>query len=521
MKYYFIPSVLLIVTISCWQHSSATDDEKNVVNNFADTGEVNGSETRYDTIAFGNTDLISPGRGAFQWIGQNRVHIPEEGSNKVPLDAYYRFLWNDFEDQKKGSYDWSAFDAQINTAIQNGQKFAFRIMPTCVTCRTKLIGNAGIQYPEWLHNKMQSEAVKDWVTPLGNMWEPNWNSTNYLNAWKALNVALNTHIDTSSYNGVAYKNVIYFIDASGWGNFGEWENSFVVKSNSDYPDGAQATTETLDSLISYQLHVYNSFWFVAFPGVWDGNQLRNTMVPPEVGFWASSARNNAGPLGYRRDNFGALDKYIDNNWGINNPTRYNGVAFDTVIRHRYRYAPVTGEPIEQESTTNGCDYGELEEQVRKYHATSFGNGNYAESSQDCMRKNVRAASKASGYRIHIKSANIPGTISSGSSFTLRLRWNNIGITPTYENWSVQFELRNSLTVLQTWRSSFSPTLFLPGTRIVTDTLALDAGIKTGSYSLYLIIRDPNGYRKPLPLANPNMQEDGSFLLSNISVVSKK
>ncbi|MBS1933305.1 MAG: DUF4832 domain-containing protein [Bacteroidetes bacterium] len=517
MKYsstFFLPAIFVIV--SCWQQvKSSNEAAVSSVQFVIDTLKPFGTYLHFDTIPFNDPDLISPGRGVYQWMGLNSVDIVE-GKKILPQDAYYRFTWNEFEDEKENVYNWSTFDAQINKAIDNRQKFSFRIMPTCTVCSGKKINDASIQYPLWLHNKMQNENVKDWVTKY-KMWEPNWNSSTYLNAWKALNVALNDHINTTTYKNVAYRNVIYFIDASGWGNFGEWQNSYVTDSPSDYPQGAEPTVATFDSLIAYQLHSYPDFLLVAFPGVWDGHQLKNTWVDPAVGYYATFARNNAGPLGYRRDNFGALDNYIDNNWGINNPVVFNNVAFDTVIRNRYKYAMVTGEPIQNGNPVNGCDYGDLVSQVRKYHVSSFANGNFAESDRVCMRNNVRLASKTSGYRLQIKSGSISSTVSVGDSIHLLLNWYNSGIAPVYENRKVQFELRSDSTVLQTWVSSFNPRLFLPGIKSFTDYLTLQNSVQAGSYQLYIIINDPNGYRQPLLLMNTNVQSDGSYFISKLII----
>jgi len=63
-------------------------------------------------------------------------------------------------------------------------------------------------------------------------------------------------------------------------------------------------------------------------------------------------------------------------------------------------------------------------------------------------------------------------------------------------------------------TTFKPKLFQPGTTSVTTTLGVAA---TGSYSLYVIVKDPLGYRKPLPLANKNRQTDGSYKVVDIKI----
>jgi len=104
-----------------------------------------------------------------------------------------------------------------------------------------------------------------------------------------------------------------------------------------------------------------------------------------------------------------------------------------------------------------------------------------------------------------------GTI-SGSTVTLN--WINTGIAPVYENWDVYLEVRSGTTAVWSGMTSFKPKFFQPGTTSVTATLGT---IAPGSYSLYVIVKDPMGYRKPLPLANTNRQADGSYKVADIKM----
>src|SRR5882757_5606433 len=150
-----------------------------------------------------SSDFARPGAGAEVWIGQYTMNVPGK------LDLYWRFHWaSDFQpgNSSRTTYDWSAFDNAIHSAINNNQKFSFDIMERCGACGTDskpIVGGAGLVYPQWLHNAMQSESVKDWVS--GGNWVPNWNSSNYINGWKELNQAVYNHIMNTSYNGVPYK----------------------------------------------------------------------------------------------------------------------------------------------------------------------------------------------------------------------------------------------------------------------------------------------------------------------------
>jgi len=100
-------------------------------------------------------------------------------------------------------------------------------------------------------------------------------------------------------------------------------------------------------------------------------------------------------------------------------------------------------------------------------------------------------------------------------------WQNKGAAPLYENWNVIYELRSAAgVVIWTGNSVFDPAARLLYDKLnsVTDHFLLPASIPKGNYSLYLIIRDPQGYRQPLPLAISGRNTDGSYLIrSNILI----
>ena len=53
-----------------------------------------------------------------------------------------------------------------------------------------------------------------------------------------------------------------------------------------------------------------------------------------------------------------------------------------------------------------------------------------------MQSNIRAASKAAGYRLILEGGDISPVVSSGETFFYQFEWKNIGAAPTYENWDV-------------------------------------------------------------------------------------
>ena len=474
----------------------------------------------FNAIPYSDPDFIAPGRGAEQWHnGTARINYPTESNNLESPDLYYRFEWARLEGATQGSYNWSYFDNLINSAINKGQKFSFGIMTHYSDGGYVSYDGGTSSYPLYLHNLMQAEATnsRDWLS--GNrVWVPNWNSPNYLGRLRALHEALNQHIMTGSYTPssgphagkrVNYRDVIYCIDIRGYGNWGEWHSGEICDFNA-YPTGRQPTTQTFKTIIDLHTQVFQNWPLVMMVAGYDGGYTGISLfgVPAEVSYYALTARNKWGAVGYRRDQWGATDTYLDRLMANNNQT-YNGSApFKTYILEKYKYAPVTGEPMPA-----SLDMSDLENQVILYHATSVGNGNWgAQPSSSSVKENIRRGFKRTGYRIELTGGSATATT---SNLTVNLNWRNVGVAPTYEDWKVTYELRNGSNVVWSGTSSFKPKLFLPSTTATTATDVFNrSGIPQGTYSLYVIIKDSTGYRQPLPLAIQGRGSDGAYLLTN-------
>jgi phage terminase large subunit-like protein len=487
------------------------------------------SPLSFTPIPFSNPDLNAPGRGAEQWHYGNEVNIPVYNVATPRLDVYFRFQWYQFE-TAQGVYDWSDFDDVINAAIDAGKKFSFGIMTAYTDAEPGFraeFDDGFASYPEYLHDLMQGETAKDWKTGAEEetigpdpdcdscMWVPNWNSTYYLTRFSALLTALNTHINNSSHGGVAYKNAIGYVDIRGYGNYGEWHESFIVQDSTQHPAGTWATIATRKAIIDAHINAFPNFPLVAMIATFDAYWLQSTMNAPQVGYYALTATNNWGKIGWRKDSYGATDDYLAHYLELNNRLENdNGDPQpNSLIMDRYKFAPIVGEPV------FGGDYTILPKSVRDYHTSSFGNSNYG-ALDSVMVDSIRLASKLAGYRIIIDTGSITTTITPGSNFSVTLNWKNTGIAPTYEYWRAVYELKNgSGTTVWSSNSGFQLKLFLPRSTdsVYTDNLSLPGNISPGNYTLNLIIKDTNGFRAPFPLAITGRNGDGSYTLKNIMV----
>ena len=233
-------------------------------------------------------------------------------------------------------------------------------------------------------------------------------------------------------------------------------------------------------------------------------------IPAEISYYLATASNDAGEFGIRRDNWGATESWYNEGIWENNTVSYSGVQLKDLIMNKWKTAPITGEPC--------CNsgYASLPSQVKKYHVTSFGNGNYGTA---VTGSNVITASKLAGARIILTQGNIT---TANDELNVTLNWQNTGVAPVYKNWIISYELKNSLdTTVWTDNSGFSLKLFLPrpGSTAHTDKFILPKTLPPGPYKLNLIIRDPVGYRPPFPLGIAGRNADGSYTLTTVTLPS--
>jgi hypothetical protein len=479
-------------------------------------------------IPFSDPDLFyTPGRAAEQWENNNVAFIPIDSVDTPRSDIYRRFQWTQFETTVQGSYNWTNFDNAVKEAIDNNWKFSFGIMtflPDEPEQGKENFGGGYGSYPSYLHTLMQGETYPDWQTNehgpctsgcSGKGWVPNWNSEYYLNRWGALNRALAHHIDTSSYLGIPYANVIQYVDIRGYGSWGEWNQVRIVDSTAQYPTGTRITVASQKRIIDSVRVAFPNFPLVFMIGALDCNQNKNIDNNPEIAHYVLTQSNTWGKFGWRRDSYGDPASLYANLLE-NNTNSYSSVQFDTAIMNRFKYSPIVGEP------NFGTQMTILPHQVRTYHTNSFGNGNYGVTLSVQSQDSIRLASKMAGYRIVLDSGKITANLVPNASFAITLYWKNKGLAPVYENWQPVFELRNgSGTVVWSGNSAFQLKRFwqdnLAHNAESIDNFTLPSNITSGNYSLYLIIKDPLGYRKPLPLAITGRNSDGSYLLKNITI----
>lgn len=432
-------------------------------------------------------DYARPLGGAEYWYGHNDYPI---GYN--PIDGYWRFLWNEIE-PVQGQYNFAAFDAQLNWCVARGAKFNFAIMAQDDYYGGLPVVDGGrCTYPAALHFQMQAESVKDIKWTNGAWWQ-NFNSPSYIKDWTNMYAALAKHcIDAGLMKYIGY------VEMACVGNSGEWTSSDATVGTARHP-----TTATLKLLCQASMNAFPDKYAVVLCSAFDAMQVANTRIPADFGEWLLKARTNAGLVGHTKKSWG--DKSWWNvSWTFGNPTVMpDGFRFDSAIKNRSRYAPVTGEPSNFLNAANPGPFDDVDYEITQLGTSNIGNGNYegTEIGNAHGIANMQAAFKKMGNRISLNGGNINGS-------TVTLNWINKGISPVYEDFDATIELRNSAgALISSVKTAFKLKLFM-GSATSTDQLP-----GSGSGDLYLIIRDREGVRKPYPLGVTGQLADGSFLLA--------
>lgn len=462
-----------------------------------------------------STPMRRPGAGAEDWHNGSAA----VGNVPVPMDVYYRFSWNQIE-KAQGQYDWTYLDKLIINAIHAGKKLSFGIMahrPEQGDGRLTYDGGSAY-YPLYLHNLMQAEPTnsRDWIS--NGYWVPNYNSKNYLDRRKALNQAISDHLKNTSFianagpnkgKKIFFKDAIYCIDIRGFGTWDEWHTSSGMANWDQFPAGRQPLASSLKSIIDGHTQTLDAWPLVIMIGAYDAGSSQFPVFHPypEVAYYALTARNAWGAVGFRKDQWAAKDEYLKKIAELNSKS-FNGIPLRGLIMDKWKTAPVTGEPM----PGTAADLSDLPRQINLYHATSFGNGNYGATPNATQTKFVEQAANAAGHKLAIMGGVYTNT---DKALNITLNWQNGGITPTYENWDVILTLKGAIEI--TSKSKFVPKLFLP---LPTPTPVSDAvtiAAPAGEYQLSIRVIDPTGYREPLPLYNDGRQADGSYNLGRVTV----
>lgn len=420
---------------------------------------IGAQDFRPSVIPVSEAEVSNPMRGQYAWLGS-----AAQPDGWPMRDVYYRdqVYWGRVE-TAPGVYDWSWFEAGLQSAASTKGKFGFRVMAYCPSCWMNYRSDLPPVLPAWLPRQAGTTDV------------PDWNSEAFLSSWERLMKAV----------GDRYRNDprLGWVDFGGYGAYGEWQG------------GGPTPVTRANGLRMMKVVVSN------FP---NKHVVMNAMDP----VFTEDALNLSPRIGARTDCLGAPDMYsLFPTW---DPARQPSLP------HRWKTAPVLSEWCSNADFVLGAS------QVKTWHITQTSSGNFRTAYADRTAEQQAGyidAVKSSGYRYVVESVKVPGQWLPRSTAPVSLTIRNVGVAPTYDPWSVRLQLRRADgSVAATMPLTADLPTHLQGARTYTEQVPVPK-VATGTYTLAVVVADPSGYLPPMSLAIEGRAADGSYPLGAVRVAT--
>jgi len=482
-------------------------------------------------MPFWAPDLVNPKRGQYQDIGISLY--PQSATAGYPAwpgthDAGDRFLWSQIQPASADTYDFTSIDKEIAAAHARNQRFHFRIMAFASCCGDS--GNTIMGVPAWLH--ATPGATTDYYSGGKKYVVPSWNADAYLTPLEHLIAALGAR-----YN---HDERVEWFEFSGYGDFSENHIGFIAEDlgapgpspensiaqlgyYSQYDDQS-ITKASITRMVNATL--------AAFPDT----QIIVAVDNPEITrqLLAASPRR---PVGIRADCLGVYPP--PQLWGTRPDSWYaqHDDPVVTALLARWRIAPVVTEWCNFQPDGATAFFQQAIEDTVNYHVSLVASNVMAAPRPDTYDMWART-NKYAGYRYAITSAAVPASIAPGSAVPITVRWTNFGAAPSYDNWQVVYELRDSdNTVVKTVQSAlalrdiaaeqnYTDTTQDPASATNDDTFSLPiSGLPAGNYKLTAKVvwndHKPNGINTvnypPMTLAQAGRDNAGGYPIGSIQL----
>lgn len=411
-------------------------------------------------------EIPNSGRGMYEWEGEHSM-VPTGG---WPLEDYYardELTWAQME-PTKGIYNFSALDNAIAKATGKGGRLRFRIM--------SWMPGGGNRYPSYIP-----------AMPGGY---PDWNSALWLESWANLWKALGEKYGSNPRIG--------WVDIGGYGAWGEWHMNGVTTANSHITTANGV--KMVDAVVKAFPKAHPILGTSA--AIKDESPLQPPLMP---------ALAKAFPtLGWHFDNYGTAPPGNGNNLFYAKP---GGLAANAEIWERWKTAPVIAEwwnkPL--------ASLADAEKSLNEFYVSHIGSGNNPAQSWKVNPTLYNEILKRSGFRYQMTRLEIP-TLKTGENATFTSLWENVNVAPTYDPWTVWFELHSGEAIVWNRKSSLDLRTLLPTGGVakkVEDPFFVDA--PKGTYGLFVRVMDGNGILAPMRLAINGRLAGGSYPLGSVIV----
>jgi hypothetical protein len=123
-----------------------------------------------------------------------------------------------------------------------------------------------------------------------------------------------------------------------------------------------------------------------------------------------------------------------------------------------------------------------------------------------------------GYRYVLRELQTPQSARAGERITVSMEWENVGVSPSYGNQRLAFQLRNA-SGAQVAKSTTNTAVrkWMPGALAVDESFTIPSGLPAGNYTLAVGIVDPQTGNPAVQLAISGRDNNGWYPLTTIRV----
>jgi hypothetical protein len=386
--------------------------------------------------------------------------------------AYFRWMWLELEPEE-GVYNWDLIDSHLARAYDNGQTLEFRVM-----LEYPRAYEVGI--PQWLvdkgvHMRWTNCEGQDYYSP--DLEDPIIKN-HHTQLIKALGARYDGHPDLGS------------VDIGSVGLWGEWHEYC-------HPE-LMPSREERSAIID--------LYYESFP-----NTPLIALVDDKEGIEYAA---NKGRSAWRGDCWG---NYLPEGAGWNHHADSYWPAHH-LIPEAWKNGPVALESCYTMKSwyDEGNAIRTIVDDAIDWHATLA--HNKSDYIPQKFKSEIERLVMKLGFRLVLRKIDYEKMVNPGSSITIKLDWENLGIAPPYRDHCIALRLRDNQDDTHAMLiSDQSIKGWLPGPTKVDVEYSLPDDLLSGSYALELGLVFHNAPDRIVPIANQGKTEDGWYEVGNINM----
>lgn len=428
-------------------------------------------------LAEGPRPEANPLKGFIPFAGEHNTFPHSMEWAYFPLDAVVT---------GPGTYDWTAFDAQLDDIAARGHQTALRFYLDYPT------RESGI--PQYLlDGGLETHAYDDFGNA-GVSVSPDYDDPALREAVDGFVAALGARYDGDPRVG--------YVQAGLVGFWGEW-HTWPYNGTEGKPDWMPSPVVQEEVL-------------TAFVNAFDETELE--VRNPD-------AINASMPIGYHDDSFALSTKtsalgwhFMDNMVAVGATEKWRDFSIGGELRPELQPClfSVVGCPVIEEGGDN--DFAGSVEQT---HATWMMNHYaFATGYPEPDRSVALAASQSLGYSFRVTEALVPTTTATGGSAEVGVTMANDGVAPFYEDWPVTLAVVDASGTVVTTAATDWLVGDVPSGEERTFTTTLDlSDVPAGEHSLVAQVTNPLAGGMPIRFANAaqDADVDGWLTLGTLAV----